>query len=161
MSFSRIWLIALLSLHVVAADAADPAATPATHATREQLRACLDLEDGLAQRQRAIQAADAENQTLAARIGVEERRMRSSASKMDETNPNSQMDVDAMVKLHNMHVRNLDQAVAALAARTEAYNADVKAFSARCQGLTYMADDMDAVTREREKAPAAAASGSL
>ncbi len=133
-------------------------------ATRDELRDCLNIEDALKERQRALQAASAENARIAAWLDAETDQIRGTGSKMDETNPMAPTAYDAMVKSHNLRVRQLNAAEAALAAASRAFDADAKAFSARCSGRTYLVEDMDAVAHERQKAAAqaaAAASASL
>ncbi len=171
MPSSRTSLITLVALLVtVAADAADQAVPPTAvsspigaRATRDQLRECLNTEDGLKERERALQAASAENRKMGARLEAEGDQMRGTGQKMDETNPMSATAYDAMVKSHNLRVRQLNAAEAALVPVSKAFVADVTAFQARCSGLTYLVEDMEAVAREREKATAqaGAASGSL
>ena len=168
MPSSRTLLIALVALLVtVSADAADqPAAPPPSvgaRATRDQLRECMNTEDGLKERERALQAANAENRKMGARLAAEGDQIRGTGSKTDETNPMSATAQDAMVKTHNLRVRQLNAAEAALVPASKAFVADVTAFQARCSGLTYLVEDMEAVAREREKATAqaSAASGSL
>ena len=165
---SRTSLITLVALLVtVAAHAADQALPPAassapaaTRATRDQLRDCLNTEDGLRERERPLQAASAENRKMGARLEAEGDQMRGTGSKMDETNPMSATAFDAMVKTHNLRVRQLNAAEAALAPVSKAFVADVTAFQARCSGLTYLVEDMEAVAREREKATARARAAS-
>ena len=168
---SRTSLISLVALlFVAAADAADPAAPPAAspapagvRATRDQLRECLTAEDGLKQREHALQAASAENRKMGASLEAESDQIRGTGARMDETNPMSATAYDAMVKSHNLRVRQLNAAEAALRPVSQAFVADVAAFQSRCSGLTYLVEDMEAVAREREKATAqaAAASGAL
>lgn len=168
MPSSRTLLIALVALLVtVSANAADqPAAPPPSvgaRATRDQLRECMNTEDGLKERERALQAASAENRKTGARLAAESDQIRGTGSKMDETNPMSATAFDAMMKTHNLRVRQLNAAEAALVPASKAFVADATAFQARCSGLTYLVEDMEAVAREREKATAraSAASGSL
>ena len=165
---SRTSLIALAALLVtVATDAADqpvpsaPSSAPAgTRATRDQLRECLNTEDGLKERERALQAASAENRKTGARLEAEGDQMRGTGSKMDETNPVSATAYDAMVKTHNLRVRQLNAAEAVLVPVSKAFVADLTAFQASCSGLTYLVEDMEAVAREREKATAQASAAS-
>ena len=160
-----ILVVALLAIGTArAADQPGPAdATPppaGTRATRDQLRDCMATEDGLKQRQRALQAASAENAKLGAALEAEADQIRGTGSKMDETNPMSATAYDVMVKTHNLRVRQLNAAEAALVPESRAFEADAKAFGARCSGLTYRVEDMEAVAREREKASASATAAS-
>ena len=167
MPSSRTSLITLVALLVtVAAHAADQAAPPAAsspvgaRATRDQLRECLNVEDGLKERERALQAASTENKRTGARLEAESDQIRGTGQKMDETDPMSATAYDAMVRGHNLRVRQLNAAEAALAPVSKAFVADVTAFQARCSGLTYLVEDMEAVAREREKATARARAAS-
>ncbi len=154
MPLPRTSLIVLAALLApVAAGAADVPKEGAW-ASREQLRECLDTEDALKARLQAIQSANAEHQKTWARIDAESDQIRATGAKMNEMNPTSAMSYDAMVKSHNLRVRELNQAEAALVPVSDAYNADMGAFHARCAGISYRAEDMDAVVQDRRKAAA-------
>ena len=67
---------------------------------------------------------------------------------------------NAVVKDHNLHVKQLNQDAAESQPVSNAYNADMLAYNRKCSPLVYRVDDLDAVLKERKKAAAQAAAAS-
>ncbi|MFL6695865.1 MAG: hypothetical protein ACJ8GJ_01780 [Vitreoscilla sp.] len=131
----------------------------AVWATREQLRECLDTEAALKERFGAIEASNVAHEKLFDQVQAESARLEALQSQLDRDSETSVKAFNALVKEHNLHVRQLNEGAADSRPAHDAYNADMSAFNHRCAGQRYRFEDMEAVTRERKKA--AAASGSL
>ena len=137
--------------------ASQPAA--ATWSTREQLRECLATEAALKERARVIDASTAAHEKMSEQVEAENERLQQGHEQLDATSERAVKAFNALVKEHNLHVKALNQDEADSRPATDAYNADRLAFNHRCSGQRYRAEDMEAVTRERQQA--AAASGAL
>ncbi len=157
--------LALGSAHATSVRTGKPAASqpPAREwATRDLLRECLDTEAALKERFRVIDAASTAHQKMFDQVEAEDARIEELQSQLDHDSATSVKAFNALVRDHNLHVRQLNQDAADSKPAAEAYNADMVAFNHRCEGRMYHIEDMEAVTRERRKAAeqaAAAASG--
>ena len=143
--------------------ASQPAASqPAagSWATRDQLRECLATEADLKERSRAIEATNAAHEKLFDQIEAENDRLGQLQSQLDHDSETSVKAFNALVKEHNLHVKQLNQDAADSRPATDAYNADMSGFNHKCGRLRYRIEDMEAVTRERQKAAAQAAAAS-
>lgn len=161
----RLPLLALASsLLLVAAGATTvktgkpPASQPSPRqwATREQLRDCLDAEAGLKTRFAAIEATNNAHEKLFDQVEAENTKLVELQSQLDHDSETSVRAFNALVKDHNQHVRQLNQDAADARPAADAYNADLVAFNHQCSALVYRVEDMEAVTKERRKAAAAA-----
>ena len=157
-------LIALAAMLCVAhADATTvetgkPAASrpaAAEWSTREQLRECLATEAALKERARVIDASTAAHEKMSEQVEAENEQLQQRHAQLDENSEGAVKAFNALVKEHNLHVKALNQDEADSRPATDAYNADRVAFNHRCSGQRYRAEDMAAVTRERQKAAAA------
>ena len=158
---SLLALAATLFLGSACAADAPPVAKPeGAFATRDQLRECLDTDASLKQRLGAIQASNAANEKMYAGIEAENDSIRSAQADIDKTNPTTTMTYQAMLRSHSVHLTQLNKAETDLVPVSKAYNADLASFHQTCSGLTYRGEDMDAVTRERNKAAAVATAAS-
>ncbi len=135
-----------------------PASQPPARqwATREQLRDCLDTEAGLKTRFGAIEATNRAHEKLFDQVEAENTRLVELQSQLDHDSETSVRAFNALVKDHNQHVKQLNQDAADARPAADAYNADMVAFNHKCSALVYRVDDMEAVTKERRKAAAAA-----
>ena len=172
MNLPRAALPALVALLVVAPVGATTIATgkpaasqPATAgwSTRDQLRECLATEAALKERGRVLDVAIQAHVKMSDDIEAENERLEQLKSQLDDSSEKSVKAFNVLVKEHNLHVKALNKDAADSQPATDAYNADLIAFNHRCSGARYRIEDMEAVTRERQKAAAqaAAASGSL
>ena len=125
-------------------------------ATRDQLRECLDIEAGLKTRFKAIEASNAAHEKMFDQVQAENTRLREVQSQLDHDSDTSVDAFNALVKDHNQHVKALNQDAADSRPVNDAYNDDMAAFNHQCSHLVYRVDDMEAVTKERKKAAAAA-----
>ncbi len=169
MPLLRTSLLALAAtLAVGGADAttvkiAKPAASqpPArAWATRDQLHECLDIEAGLKERFRVIDAASTAHEKMFDQIEAENTRIETLQAQLDHESDTSINAFNALVKDHNLRVKQMNQDAADMRPVSDAYNADMTAFNHRCSGLVYRIEDMEAVTRERKKAAGQAAAAS-
>lgn len=133
-------------------------AMPATTelGTREQLRQCMQTEDSLKQRSKAVEAAVDVNEKLLKRSDDESRRLEELHDKLDHDSEVAVKSYNELIKEHNAHVKELNDQYAATNPAGEAYQADVAAYHRQCSGLRYSMDDMDAVMAERRKSAAVA-----
>ena len=129
-------------------------------ATREQLRECLDIEAGLKERFRVIDAATTAHEKVFDEIEAENTRIETLQAQVDHESDTSIKAINVLVKDHNLRVKQMNQDAANLRPVSDAYNADMVTFNHRCEGLVYRIDDMEAVTRERKKAAEQAAAAS-
>ncbi len=154
--------LAVAGAHATTVKTGKPAATPPTWATRDQLRSCLEREAALKERFRTIEASNAAHEKMFDQVEAENTRLEELQSQLDHDSETSIKAFNALVKDHNLHVKQLNQDAADSRPASDAYNADMSVFNHQCSGLRYHFEDMEAVTRERKKAAAqaAAASGS-
>lgn len=129
-------------------------------ATREQLRECLDIEAGLKARFKAIELSNAGHEKMFDQVEAENTKLRELQSRLDRDSDTSISAFNALVKDHNLHVKALNQDAADSRPVSDAYNDDMVAFNHKCSQLVYRVDDMEAVTKERKKAAAAAGAAS-
>jgi len=169
MSRRRLTLLALVSLAACAAAGATtvktgkPAASqPAQRAwaTRDQLRDCMDTEDALKERFKAVEAAADAHERLFNQVDAESTRLSELQGQLDHESEVAVHGFNALVQEHNQHVKQLNQDAADSRPAAEAYNADMLAYNHRCSKLVYRVDDMEAVMRDRKKAAAVAAAAS-
>ncbi|MCK9685104.1 hypothetical protein [Scleromatobacter humisilvae] len=138
--------------------ASQPAAP--TWATRAQLRECADTEAGLKERFRAIDASNTAHEKRFDQLEAENTRLEQLHDQLDHDSDIAVKAFNVLVKEHNEHIRQLNQDAADSRPVNDAYNADMSAFNHKCSGLRYHLEDMEAVTRERQKAAAQAAAAS-
>jgi hypothetical protein len=160
MSALRIPSLVLASLLIAGSAGATtvktgkPAASQApahAWATRDQLRECLDIEAGLKARFRSIEASNAAHEKMFDQVEAENTRLRELQSQLDHDSDASVSAFNALVKDHNQHVKLLNQDAADSRPVNDAYNDDMAAFNRKCSRLVYRVEDMEAVTKEREK----------
>lgn len=126
-------------------------------ATRDQLRECLNTEDGLKTRFAAIEVSNAAHEKMFDQVEAESTRLRELQSQLDHDSDTSVDAFNALVKDHNQHVKALNQDAADSRPANDAYNDDMVAFNNKCSHLVYKVDDMEFVMKERKKAAAASA----
>ena len=166
MPFLRHSLLVLVSLAAGATAGATtvktgkPAASqPAARAwaTRDQLRDCLDTEAALKERFKGVEAAADAHEQLFSQVEAENTKLTELQGQLDHDSDIAVRAFNALVKEHNLHVKQLNQDAADARPAADAYNADMSAYNHRCASLVYRVEDMDAVMRERKKAAAASA----
>ncbi len=157
----RIWILVACALSPAAAGAATtkPAAAGG-FGTRAQLRECLDLDDALKVRNRALDAATtAANEKITANE-AEAAHLSEVKKALDRTDKAAIASFNQLAVAHNQHVQEAgDDASAAEALRVR-IAADKADMDQKCGSLTYRPADVDAVDKERRKAAAMAAAAS-
>jgi hypothetical protein len=148
----------LLAQGAVAATAKPPVA--GTYATREQLRECLGLDDGLKSRLHAMETATvAHNQKFDANQ-AEGVKLVELKAKLDRGDKAAVQAFNQTVQEHNVHLQQVDEEAVAADVATQSLNADQAAVDQKCGPLTYRPADMDAVVKERRKAAVTATAAS-
>ncbi len=143
-----------------AAATAKGAPTAGTYATRDQLRECLSLDDGLKVRLHAMEAATAAHNRKFEANEVEGAKLVEMKARLDRSDKAAIQAFNQAVQEHNVHLQQMDEEAVAADAATKALNADQAAVDQKCGPLTYRPADMDVVVKERKKAAAASASTS-
>jgi hypothetical protein len=128
-----------------------------TYATREQLRECLALDDGLKARLHAMEAAAALHNRRFDANEAEGVKLVEMKARLDRSDKAAIQAFNQAVQEHNAHLQQVDDEATASDAATKALNADQAAADQKCGPLTYRPADMDAVMKERKKAAAASA----
>ena len=159
MSSPRIPFLVITSLMLSqgALAATAKASLAGTFATREQLRECLALDDGLKARMQAMEAATLAHNKQFDANEAEGARLADMKAKLDRSDKAAIVAFNQAVAEHNKHLQQSDEEATASDAATKAYAADRAAVDQKCGPLTYRPADMDAVTKERKKAAAASA----
>jgi len=152
----RIPFLVVLGLLACGAGAAAPKAGPGGFGTRDQLRDCLDMDDSLKARAHALEASSVASNKLIEANEAEAARLGEMRKTLDRSDKAAIAAFNAAAKAHNEHVQQADDGANEVAAATREYGADKKASEQQCGSLSYRPADMDAVTRERKKAAAAA-----
>lgn len=147
----------VLSQGAVAATAKAGPAT-GTYATRDQLRDCLNLDDGLKARAHAMEAATLVHNKKFDANEAEGAKLVEMKAKLDRSDKAAIQAFNQAVQEHNVHLQQVDEEAVASDAATQALNVDQAAMDQKCGPLTYRPADMDAVMKERKKAAATAAS---
>jgi len=146
------------------AKAGQPAASqPAARAfaTRDQLRECLDIEAALKARFGAIEASNNAHEQMFNQVEAENAKLLELQAQLDHDSDTAISAFNALVKDHNLHVKQLNQDAADSQPASDAYNADMLAYNRKCSPLVYRVDDLDAVLKERRKAAAQAGAASV
>ena len=128
-----------------------------TYATRDQLRECLSLDDGLKARLHAMEAAAAVHNQKFEANELEGAKLVEMKARLDRSDKAAIQAFNQAVQEHNVHLQQVDEEAAAADAATNALNSDQTAVDQQCGPLTYRPADMDVVVKERKKAAASAA----
>ena len=141
-----------------AAATAKGAPTAGTYATRDQLRECLSLDDGLKARLHAMEAANVAHNKKFDANETEGAGLVETKARLDRSDKAAILAFNQAVQEHNAHLQQVDDEAVAADAATKALDADQAAVDRKCSPLSYRPADMDAVMKERKKAAAASAS---
>lgn len=155
---SRVWFVVVgASLCAGGAVAADKAARPSlagTFGSRDQLRACLDLDDALKARGLALQTAAAATNARITANNDEGIRLADMKKALDRSDKAAIAAFNAQATLHDQHLRQVDEDLSDADVAASALAADKAAMDQKCGSLTYRPADVEAVNRERRKAAA-------
>jgi len=152
------FLVVTCLLPIVATHAAPPAKA---FGTREQMRECMAMDDALKARWHAIEVAAAEHNRKFDANDAEDAQLVEMKAKLDRSDKNAISAFNKAVQEHGQHVQQVNQEAADEEVIAKAYAADRAAADDQCASLTWRPADVDAVSRERKKAAAQAASGAL
>jgi hypothetical protein len=142
---------AATTVAVTAKPAASQSA-PHAYATRDQLRDCMDTEDALKAKRRALEATQATHEAHVTAFEAENAKIVEVQGQLDHDSPTAISAFNLLVSEHNVHVKALNQEGADDQAAADSYNADALALNRKCASLVYRVEDMDAVMKERRKA---------
>lgn len=119
--------------------------------SREELRACMDTEDGINDRSSKLDAQLRELDAESVAISKAAQALSDALRAVDAGDPES-------VEAHNVKARAHDARVEAYNQRTSTYNGQVKAnnkeradWLARCATRTYKQSDKEAILKERKQ----------
>jgi hypothetical protein len=122
--------------------------------SRDQLRECLDLDDGMKLRRRAVEAATAEHNRRFDANEAEDAQLAEAKARLDRNDKNAIQAFNKAVQDHQQHTREINEQADAAEALNKSYEADKQAMDDKCGNLTYRPADIDAVNKERKKASA-------
>ena len=153
----RFLVVTCLVWSQAASAATAKAPVAGTYATRDQLRECLNLDDGLKARMHAMEAASVVHNQKFDANQAEGARLVDMKAKLDRSDKAAIQAFNQAVQDHNAHLKAVDDEAVASDAAQKAYALDQAAADQKCGSLTFRPADMDAVVKERKKAAAASA----
>jgi hypothetical protein len=136
-------LLATFALHAAQAQTA-----PARMVTRDELRACMNSESELATRRQAVEARGKQNRDEGAAIRTESEQLRVEHEKLEENQAPLEK-FQRKVKVHNARVQAAQAAEASFGTELDALNKSVAGYNQQCGGITFLAEDKDAILKER------------
>jgi len=152
-------LAALLGLCAAAAPAATKPAAKATsaapaspYATRDELRACLDIEDDLKKRHDEIDRLNAAHDAAIADSKAQMAKIDAAEAQLDHSSQTAITAYNLLVSAYNARNKALRNDETAFRATTDAYNDASLAANRKCSNNVYSLGDMDAVAKERQAA---------
>jgi hypothetical protein len=128
------------------------AQTPAPRmVTRDELRVCMNSESGLKTRREAIDPRAKLNRDEAAAIRTEAAQMQEERDKLVEDQ--KPMDrFERKVKVHNARVKAAQDSAEGFRAELDSLNKAMLAHNEKCGGITYLAEDKEAILKEAQPA---------
>lgn len=137
-------LAAAFSIHAAQAQAKSDKLV-----TRDELRACMNSEAELAARRKAMEPRNAVIREEAAAIRAEAEQLKAEGEKLESDS--------APMDRFNRKIRTHNNRVAAAKTVAETYRADLETlnkaligYNEKCGGITYSAEDKEAILKERE-----------
>ena len=122
------------------------------YATRDQLRECMDLEDALKARRKALDEADQAHEAQLTAIQAEDQKIVDVQAELDRGSSTAITAFNLLVSDHNAHVKTFNKEREQLQAATDTFNDDSLALNRKCSKMAYNVEDMDAVMKERRAA---------
>ena len=144
-------VVTLLAISAAAGAVASKPAKGAAFGSRDQLRECLDLDDGVKLRRHAVETATAEHDGRFDANEAEDARLAEAKAKLDRNDKNAIQAFNKAVQDHQQHTRDINEQADAAEALNRSYEADKQAMDDKCGNLTYRPADVDAVNKERKK----------
>ena len=134
--------LAVIALHGVQAQT-----KPAKMVTRDELRACMNSERDLAARRVALEARNSQNRDEGDAIRAEAQQMAEEQKRIVEDQ--GPMDrFNRRVKAHNARVQASQASAASFRADLEALNKALIAHNEPCGGISFSAEDKEAILKE-------------
>ena len=126
---------------------------PAKLVNRDQLRACMNSESDLAGRRQAMDARNKANGEEAAAIRAEQQELAEEQKRIGEDDA-TRMErfINRRVKPHNARIKLAQEKAEAFRTDLEALNKSLIAHNDQCGGISFMAEDKEAILKEREAA---------
>lgn len=139
-------LFAAITLHGAQAQT-----KPVKVVTRDELRACMNSESELSARRQATEARNNQNREEAAAIRAEAEQMVDEQQRIDQNQ--GRMDrFERHVKTHNARVKVAQANAESFRTDVEALNKALLAHNDQCGGISFRAEDKEAILKERESA---------
>lgn len=140
-----------LLLAMLALQAAQAQTRPAKLVTRDELRVCMNSESELAVRRQAVEARDKQNRDEGAAIRAEAQQMAQEHKRIEEDEGPMEK-FNRRVKAHNARVQIAQANAASFRTDLETLNKALMAYNEQCGGISFSAQDRQAILKEREPA---------
>jgi hypothetical protein len=142
---------------VLAATFAFPAAQaqtpPAKVVNRDQLRVCMNSESELSARRQAMDARNKANGEETAAIRAEQQELAEERKRIGEDEATKiERFMNRKVKPHNARIKVAQEKAEAFRVDLESLNKALVAHNEQCGGISFMAEDKEAILKEREAA---------
>lgn len=136
-------LLAAFAFHAAQAQTPSPRMV-----TRDELRACMNSESDLATRRQAVEARSSRNRDEAAAIRSESGQLKTENERLQEDNAPMEK-FQRKVKAHNARVQAAQADTVSLNTELDAMNKAVVDYNQQCGGITFLAEDKEAILKER------------
>jgi len=120
--------------------------------TRDELRACMNSETSLAARRKAMEARNKQNNEEAAAIRAEQQELTEEQKRIEEDATKTERFINRRVKPHNARVLVAKTNAESFRTDLEALNKSLIAHNEQCGGISFRAEDKEAILKEREAA---------
>jgi hypothetical protein len=124
---------------------------PAKIVTKDELRACMNSEADLATRRQGMEPRNKANTEEAASIRAEQEQLAAEKQKLEDSNENMDR-FNRKVKNHNARIQAARANAEAFRADLESLNKGLVAHNDQCGGISFRAEDKEAILKEREAA---------
>lgn len=126
---------------------------PAKTVNRDQLRVCMNSESDLAARRQAMDARNKVNNDEAAAIRAEQLELTEERKRIGEDDATKiERFMNRRAKPHNARVKVAQDKAEAFRTDLETLNKALLAHNDQCGGISFMAEDKEAILKEREAA---------
>jgi hypothetical protein len=124
---------------------------PARIVTKDELRTCMNSEAELATRRQGMEPRNKVNSEEAASIRAEQEQLAAEKQKLEDKNENMDR-FNRKVKTHNARIQTARANAESFRADLEALNKALVAHNDQCGGISFRAEDKEAILKEREAA---------
>ena len=140
-----------LLLAAITLQGAHAQTQPTQPVTRDALRICMNSESGLGARRKTMAPRNDRNREEAAAIRAEAQELADEQKRLEEAN-RSMDRFNRRVKAHNARVQAARANEESFSADLEALNKALIAHNDQCGGISFKAEDKEAILKERESA---------